>query len=69
MPSAKEPTASPFVNKIASVSDFAILPSVTVGPGQQFYMAMPYPSMLGTLFFDGKNVTDFLDQFSDLCGD
>ena len=69
MPSAKKPTASPFVNKVASISDSAVPPSVTIGPGQQFYMAMPYPGTSGTPFFDRRNVTDFLDRFLDLYGD
>ena len=38
-------------------------------PGHQFIMAMPYPGTPGTPFFDGRNVTDFLDRFSDLCED
>ena len=32
-------------------------------------MAMPYSKTPGTLFFDRQNVTDFLNQFSDLCKD
>lgn len=32
-------------------------------------MAMPFPGTPGTPFFDGRNVTDFLDRFSDLCTD
>ena len=69
MPSAEEPTTSPFVSKAASISNSIVPPSTTVGPGQQFYMAMPYPGMPGTFFFDRRNVMDFLDRFLDLCGD
>lgn len=42
---------------------------MTIGLGQQFYMVMSYPKMPKTLFFDGKNVTNFLDKFSDFYGD
>ncbi|MCJ1427048.1 hypothetical protein MMC29_004951 [Sticta canariensis] len=41
--------------------------SVAMGPGNQFIMAMPYPGTPGAPFFDGRNVTEFLDRFSDLC--
>ena len=42
---------------------------LTLGPGSQFIMVMPYPGTPGVPFFDGRNVTDFLDCFSDLCTD
>ena len=40
-----------------------------IGPGHNFFMPMPYPGTPGTPYFDGRNVTDFLDRFSDLCAD
>ena len=43
--------------------------SVAMGPGNQFIMVMPFPGTPGTPFFDGRNVTEFLDRFSDLCTD
>ena len=42
---------------------------LNTGPVSYFIMAMPYPGTPGTPFFDGRNVTDFLDRFSDLCDD
>lgn len=30
---------------------------------------MAYPGTLGTPFFDGRNITDFLEQYKDLCAD
>ncbi|MCJ1262549.1 hypothetical protein MMC22_002419 [Lobaria immixta] len=30
---------------------------------------MAYPGTLGTPFFDGRNFTDFLEQYKDLCAD
>lgn len=35
--------------------------SMIIGPGQQFYIAIPYLEISKTPFFDGKNITDFLD--------
>ncbi len=30
-------------------------------------MVIPYPSAPGAPFFDGQNITDFLDRYSQLC--
>ena len=32
-------------------------------------MVIPYPGASGAPFFDGKNITDFLDRYSQLCSD
>lgn len=32
-------------------------------------LTMAYPGTLGTPFFDGRNITDFLEQYKDLCAD
>ena len=69
MLSTKKLTASLSINKAASVFDSVVLSSMTVRLGQQFYIAIPYLSVLKTFFFDGKNVIDFLDQFLDFYRD
>ena len=40
-----------------------------IGPGQNFFMAMPYLGTPRTPYFDSKNVTYFLDRFFNLCAD
>ena len=42
---------------------------MTIDPGQNFFMIMPYLGTPRTPYYDSKNVTDFLDHFSDLCAD
>ena len=42
---------------------------ITVLPENSFLVGMPYPGTPGTPYFDGQNVTDFLNRFSDLCAD
>ena len=42
---------------------------MTISPRQNFFMTMPYLGTSEILYFDGRNVTDFLDRFSDLCAD
>ena len=42
---------------------------ITIGLGQNFFMTMPYSGIPKTPYFDGRNVTDFLNRFSDLCAD
>lgn len=31
------------------------------------YLVMPYPGTPGTPFFEGSNVTDFFDQYGQMC--
>ena len=42
---------------------------MTIDLDQNFFMTMPYSGTPGTPYFDDRNVTDFLDHFSDLCAD
>ena len=42
---------------------------IIIGLGQNFFMTIPYFSTLGTPYFDNRNVTDFLNYFSNLCTD
>jgi len=32
-----------------------------------FYMLMPPPGTLGSLMFEGANVTEFLERYEDFC--
>ena len=42
---------------------------MTIGSGQYFFMIMLYSGTPGTLYFDGRNVMDFLNCFFNLCAD
>ena len=34
-----------------------------------YIIIMPYPGTPGTPFFEGSNVTDFLDRYEQMCTD
>lgn len=64
MLSAKKAIAFTFTKQTSffmSVFTISYFFSVIIGSEQQFYIAMLYLEMPKTLFFDGKNITDFLD--------
>jgi hypothetical protein len=48
-------------------SAMPVLPRAKSVPTWAF--SMPYPGSPGTPYFDGYNVTEFLERFSDLCSD
>ena len=43
--------------------------SCSAAPMDYFPIIMPYPGTLGAPFFDGQNITHFLDLYSQLCSD
>ena len=45
--------------------------SMPLAPVMQipYIITMPYPGTPGTPFFEGSNVTDFLDRYEQMCTD